>query len=66
MVALRAVPWPVVLGAARVRVADVGGKEFKEADARLVAGGGDQGRNRKGARGQGDELVHINPTAGTA
>ena len=41
------------VGAPRVRVADVGGEEFEEADAGLLAGGGDQGGDRKGARGQG-------------
>jgi hypothetical protein len=37
-------PDGAAVGSARVRVADVGGEEFQEADARLVAGGGDHGR----------------------
>jgi hypothetical protein len=32
------------IGAARVRVADLSGEKFEEADAGAVAGGGDQGR----------------------
>ena len=43
------------IGAARVRVADVGGEEFKEAIGGALAGGGDEGG---GAVGEGDELVH--------
>jgi len=43
------------IGAARVRVANVGGEEFKEAVGRPRVGGGDQCR---GAVGDGDELVH--------
>jgi len=31
-----------VIGPPRVRIADVGGKEFEEADGRALAGGGDK------------------------
>ena len=49
------------IGAARVRIADIGGEEFKEAIGRALADGGDEGR---GAVGEGDELIHrsINPS----
>jgi hypothetical protein len=46
-------------GAARVRVADVGGEEFQEAHASPLAGGGDECRQR--GRGDRDELVHVVP-----
>jgi hypothetical protein len=42
--------------AARVRVADLGGEKFEEADAGAVAGGVDQGR--EGVRADRNELVH--------
>ena len=44
------------IGAARVRVADIGGEEFKEAIGGALADGGDEGR---GARNDGNELVHV-------
>src|ERR1700730_13642817 len=43
------------IGAARVRVADVGNEEFPKARLRAVAGRGDKGG---GAVGEGDDLVH--------
>ena len=44
------------IGAARVRIADIGGEEFKEAIGGALADGGDEGG---GAVGDGDnELVH--------
>jgi len=45
------------IGAARVRVADVGGEEFKEAHAGALTGGRDQRRDN-GRRGTDDELAH--------
>jgi len=47
------------VGAARVRVADVGGEEFEEAHASPLAGGGDECRQR--GRADRDELVHVVP-----
>jgi hypothetical protein len=44
------------IGAARVRFADVGDKEFLKARLRAVTGGGDQ--RRKSVLGKKDELVH--------
>jgi hypothetical protein len=44
------------IGAARMRVADSGREEFKEAFLRLLAGGGDQGGRLEVA--DGDKLVH--------
>jgi hypothetical protein len=44
------------VGAARVRVADVGREEFEEAHAGALAGRGDEGGQR--ARSDRDELVH--------
>ena len=46
------------IGAARVRIADIGGEEFKEAIGRALADGGDEGG---GAVGEWDELVHRLP-----
>ena len=43
------------IGAARVRIADIGGEEFKEAIRRALADGGDEGR---GAVGEDDKLGH--------
>src|ERR1019366_8091179 len=43
------------IGAARVRIADIGGEEFKEAIRRALADGGDESM---GAVGEDDELVH--------
>jgi hypothetical protein len=43
------------VGAARVRIAKIGGEEFKEAIGGARAGVGDEGG---GAVGEGDELVH--------
>ena len=40
------------IGAAGVRVADVGGEEFEEAIRRARTGGGDQGRSAKATTGQ--------------
>ena len=45
------------IGASRVRVADVGGEEFKEAHAGALTGGRDQRRDN-GRRGTDDELAH--------
>jgi hypothetical protein len=44
------------IGAARVRVADVGREEFEEAHAGTLAGGGEC---RQGSRSDRDELVHV-------
>ena len=44
------------IGAARVRIADIGGEEFKEAIGGALADGGDKGRGAVGD--DGDELVH--------
>src|SRR5262249_33106890 len=44
------------IGAARVRIADVGREEFEKAHRRALAGGGDEGRQR--GRADRDELVH--------
>ena len=48
------------VGSAGVRVADVGGEEFQEANAGMLAGGGDQDRNEgaTGWRRQWGELIH--------
>jgi hypothetical protein len=43
------------IGAARVRVANVGGEEFEEAIGGAFTGGADEG---KGAVGDGRDLVH--------
>jgi ATP-dependent Zn protease len=43
------------VGAARVRVADVGGEEFEETRDRVIAGGGDQGG---GVIGDDNDFVH--------
>src|ERR1019366_10104271 len=44
------------IGAAGVRIANVGGEEFKEALGGAFASGGDQ---RGGGGGEGDKLVHL-------
>src|SRR6516164_5630329 len=44
-------------GAARVRVADVGGEEFEEAHAGAIAGGGD--KRRECCRSDRDQLFHF-------
>ena len=44
------------IGAARVRVADLRGEEFKEAIGGALAGGGDEGGGAIGD--DGGELVH--------
>jgi hypothetical protein len=41
------------VGAAGVRIADVGGEEFQKTDAGVVTGGGDQDRNEAGMGGSG-------------
>jgi hypothetical protein len=46
------------IGPSRVRVADVGGKEFNVAPARLLAGVGDQRRHHMGVR-QGGERAGL-------
>ena len=43
------------IGAARVRIADIGGEEFKEAIGGALADGGDEGG---GSVDEDDELVH--------
>ena len=43
------------IGAARVRIADIGGEEFKKTIGRALASGGDEGG---GAIGEDDELGH--------
>ena len=49
------------IGAAGVRIADIGGEEFKEAIRRALAARGDKGRS---AFGEGNKLVHrsVNPS----
>ena len=51
------------IGPARVRVADVGREEFKEAHRGARAGGGDERRDR--GRSERDELVHSRSPSGS-
>ena len=45
------------VGAARVRVADVGGEEFEEAEAGAVAGGSDDSRDNRGLNSERNEVI---------